>query len=73
MKLERKEITSFSSFQEANEAECLERWSMAPTQRLEILENLRRLQYPNRKSAPRILKVLCATKNPAFKASSCTD
>ena len=51
-------IQIFDSFAEADEAERKERWAMPPAQRLEILERLRSLQYPDGKTAPRLQRIL---------------
>jgi hypothetical protein len=48
----------FDSFAEADAAERQERWAMRPTQRLEILEQLRLLKYPDGKTAPRLQRLL---------------
>ena len=46
----------FNSFEEAELSERRERWAMSPDQRLEILEQLRSLKYPDGKTAPRLQK-----------------
>ena len=51
-------IQIFDSFEAAEEAERKERWAMPPAQRLEILESLRSLTYPDGKTAPRLQRSL---------------
>ena len=62
MKLDRKKITSFSSFHEADEADRKERWSMSQIERLELIETLRRYLYPNGTSAPRLQRIFNSSK-----------
>ncbi len=62
MKIDRTQISSFTSFEDADDADRSERWSMSPKARLELLENLRRYKYPNGKSAPRLQRVFISTK-----------
>jgi len=58
MALNTKATQIFASFEEAEKSERLERWAMSPDKRLEMLEHLRSLQYPNEKTAPRLHRVL---------------
>lgn len=51
-------IQIFNSFKAADDSERQERWNMSPDERLEILERLRSLKYPDEKAAPRLLRVL---------------
>ncbi len=53
-----KGIQVFESFEDADHSERLERWALSPDERLEILERLRSLQYPDEKTAPRLRRVL---------------
>ena len=47
-------IQVFASFEDAERSEREERWAMAPERRLAILEELRRLTYPDGHTAPRL-------------------
>lgn len=58
---EKPNIQTFSSFEEADEAERRERWAMTPLERLAIVEKLRSYQYPNG-IAPRLQRVLETVK-----------
>ena len=51
-------IQIFDCFERAEEAERQERWAMPPAQRLEILEHLRSLTYPDGKTPPRLQRLL---------------
>jgi hypothetical protein len=51
-------IHIFDCFALAEEAERKERWAMPAAQRLEILERLRSLKYPDGKTAPRLQRLL---------------
>lgn len=51
-------IQVFDTFEAADDSERLERWKMSPDERLEILERLRSLKYPDGKTAPRLRRVL---------------
>ena len=51
-------VEIFDSFEEADHAERKERWAMKPAQRLDILEQLRLLKYPDGKTAPRLQRLL---------------
>jgi hypothetical protein len=50
MALKMNGIQVFDSFEAADDSERLERWSMSPDERLEILERLRSLKYPDGKT-----------------------
>lgn len=54
----------FKSFEEAELSERRDRWALSPDQRLEILEKLRSLKYPNGKTAPRLQRVFEVIKRP---------
>ena len=56
------EIQTFTTFEEADEAERRERWALSPEERLVILEKLRALKYPDGKTAPRLQRVFETTK-----------
>ena len=43
-------IQIFESFEMADDAERRQRWAMSPIQRLELLESLRSLKYPDGKT-----------------------
>lgn len=58
MALKMNGIQVFDSFKAADESERLERWSMSPDERLEILERLRSLKCPDGKTPPRLRRVL---------------
>jgi hypothetical protein len=51
-------IQVFNSLDDADDSERLERWNMSPDERLEILERLKSLKYPDGKNAPRLRRVL---------------
>ena len=55
--LDRSQIATFTSFEEADDAEREARWRMSREERIEILEALRRYQYPDGKSAPRLQRL----------------
>ena len=61
MALKMNGIQVFDSFEAAGDSERLERWRMSPDERLEILERLRSLKYPDGKTAPRLRLVLGIT------------
>ena len=58
MVLKMNSIQVFNSFDAANDPERLKPWNMSPDERLEILERLRSLKYPDGKIAPRLRRVL---------------
>lgn len=52
--IDRSKIEVFGSFEAADEADKLARWSMTSDERLEAVEMLRRYRYPDGKTAPRL-------------------
>ena len=58
MALKMNSIQVFNSLDAADDSERLERWNMSPDERLEILERLTSLKYPDGKIAPRLRRVL---------------
>lgn len=60
-----KELVSFTSFEDADQADRIERWSMTPIERLNTVELLRQYMYPDAKSTPRLQRVLETVKQPS--------
>lgn len=59
------ELTTFSSFEEADAADRQERWAMTPQERLSMVELLRQYMYPNGKPTPRLQRVLETLEQPS--------
>lgn len=68
MEPHRNGIHVFDALMAADDSERLERWSMSPDERLEILERLRSLKYPSGKTAPRRRRFLEVDRPPKNKA-----
>jgi hypothetical protein len=62
--IERTELASFRSFEEAEEADRRERWAMSPEERLIALERLRSYMYPDAESPPRLQRVFESVELP---------
>ena len=60
-----KELKTFTSFEEADEADRIERWALSPIKRLSMVELLRQYMYPNGESTPRLQRVLETIKQPS--------
>lgn len=59
------QLATFSSFEEADEADRLERWAMSPEKRLCMVELLRQYMYPNGKPTPRLQRILETVEQPS--------
>jgi hypothetical protein len=57
-------LQSFSSFEDADEADRRERWAMTPEELLIALETLRSYNYPDGETAPRLQRVLESVEYP---------
>jgi len=60
--IDRSHIETFKSFEEADAADRKERWNLSGQERLVLLEQLRRYNYPNGESAPRLQRLLESVK-----------
>ncbi len=56
--IDRSILGIFDSFEAADEADRLARWSMTPGERLEAVKMLRHCHYPDGKTAPSLQRVL---------------
>ena len=59
------ELTTFSSFEDADQADRLERWAMSPEERFSMVELLRQYMYPNGKPTPRLQRILETAEQPS--------
>ncbi len=62
--IDRSAVQIFGSFEAADEADRIERWSMKADERLQLLEQLRRNYYPDGKTAPRLQRILESSEFP---------
>lgn len=62
--MDRTAFRSFDSFEEADQADRLERWSMTPEERMQVLEKLRSYQYPDGKPTPGLQRLLETAEFP---------
>ncbi len=62
--IDRSAVQVFESFEEADRADRIERWSMKHDERLSMLEHLRKNYYPDGKTAPRLQRVLESVEFP---------
>ena len=63
-RIDRSSFSTFESFEEADDSDKRERWNLTPEERLRILERLRRSQYPDGESAPRLQGILESVEFP---------
>ena len=62
--IDRTAVQIFESFDEADEADKIERWALKSGERLQILEKLRRNYYPDGKTAPRLQRFFESVEFP---------
>ena len=62
--IDRTSFRTFDSFEEADQADRLERWRMTPDERMTVLEQLRRYQYPDGNTAPGLQRILETAECP---------
>ena len=56
--IDRTAVATLDTFEAADRADREERWAMTPQERLAAMELLRRVRYPDGRTAPRLERVL---------------
>ncbi len=65
MEMDRSSLQVFNSFEDADQADRMERWAMTSEERLLVLEQLRGYLYPDGRTAPRLQRLLESAQLPS--------